>query len=224
MIEITDLSMRCGDLRMDRVSLVIPRGVCAVLMGTTGCGKTSLLEAIAGIRPILSGSIRLCGREVAHLNPALRGIGYVPQDGALFPTMTVRENIGFALKIRNTPIDRLNQCVEELAKEIGIDQLLKRGVSKLSGGERQRVALARALCFNPEVLLLDEPLSALDEDTRWEMCDLLESILTKRHCTVLHVTHSRAEAERLADFRYSFRSGKIVRDDQKNRNQSGAIA
>ena len=143
------------------------------------------------------------------MNPAVRGVGYVPQDGALFSSMTVRDHLDFALMIRKAPKLACQQRVEELAELLGIEHLLDRKPRGLSGGERQRVALGRALSFQPKVLCLDEPLSALDDDTRVRMCELLGDVQKKTGTTTLHVTHNRDEAERLADYLFRIEDGQI---------------
>jgi ABC-type sugar transport system ATPase subunit len=168
-------------------------------MGKTGCGKTTLLEAICGLRQVHAGRIVLLGRDVTQLKPAQRGVGYVPQDLALFPGHTVREHLAFALEVRRWSRAAIDARVRELAGLLGITHLLDRYPQGLSGGEAQRVALGRALAFHPPVLLLDEPLSALDEDTRSEMATLLRDVQRQTGVTTLHVTHSLTEARRLAD-------------------------
>src|SRR5439155_23700301 len=136
--------------------------------------------------------------DVTDLHPADRGVGYVPQDLSLFPTLRVRDNLGFALDVRRRPALEVSRRVDELAELLGLGRLLDRWPGGLSGGEAQRVALGRALAAAPPVLLLDEPLSALDEDTRAEMYALLRAVQRLTGVTVLHVTHSRREAEVLA--------------------------
>jgi ABC-type sugar transport system ATPase subunit len=136
---------------------------------------------------------------VTRLKPADRGVGYVPQDLALFPSMTVREHLAFALEVRRRPRADVDKRVGELSDFLGIAHLLNRRPPGLSGGESQRVALGRALAFRPPVLLLDEPLSALDDETRNEMYNLLRSVQRLTGVTALHVTHSVAEAKALAD-------------------------
>src|SRR4051812_25605066 len=145
-------------------------------MGPTGCGKTSVLEAVAGLRHVADGSIHLDDRDVTDLAPGSRGIGYVPQDGALFRTMTVYNHLAFALHLRNERRAAVDRRVRELADWLGIVPLLGRRPVGLSGGEAQRVALGRALSFRPKFLLLDEPLSALDEDTRGSIVELLHGL------------------------------------------------
>jgi ABC-type sugar transport system ATPase subunit len=178
-------------------------------MGKTGCGKTTLLEAIAGLKRVTAGSVLLSGRDVTRLKPSLRGIGYVPQDAALFSTMTVAAQLGFALEIRRVKPEDRDMRVRELAELLGIGPLLDRSPRYLSGGERQRVALGRAIAFRPRLLLLDEPLSAVDEDTREEMYRLLKTVQNHSGATVLHVTHSRREARALADTLLELSDGTV---------------
>lgn len=199
MIRLDRVCLRAGSFSLDGVSLAIESGQYGVLMGKTGCGKTTLLEAVAGLKPTVGGRIVLAGRDVTALRPAERGVGYVPQDLALFPTVTVRDHLAFALVVRKWREADIARRVDELAGVLGIAQLLDRFPQGLSGGESQRVALGRALSFRPRVLLLDEPLSALDDATRADMVALLRSVQALTGVTTLHVTHSLTEARRLAD-------------------------
>jgi ABC-type sugar transport system ATPase subunit len=209
-IRLTDVSIRQGAFGLDGVSFEVPTGRYGVLMGPTGCGKTSLLEAVAGLRPVAGGRILLDQRDATDLTPGVRGIGYVPQDGALFRTMTVYNQLAFALRLRRERAAAVRKRVDELADWLGIRHLLPRRPAGLSGGEAQRVALGRALSFRPKYVLLDEPLSALDEGTRESIVDLLDGLRKSGEVTVLHVTHSSAEAERLADVRFRFEDGKVT--------------
>lgn len=209
MIRVNNLVARAGGFHLDGVSFEIPTGVYAVLMGKTGSGKTTLLEALCGLRKVTSGSIWLDGQEVTHLDPAARGIGYVPQDRALFQTMTVAENLAFGLVVRERPALEISRRVAELADLLGISNLLDRRPQGLSGGESQRVALGRALAIRPGILCLDEPLSALDEDTREEMYQLLKSVRARTGVTTLHVTHHLGEASSLANRIYYLRDGRV---------------
>ena len=209
MITVRDLSLRQGTFSLEKILFSVPTGKYAVLMGKTGCGKTSILEAIAGLRAIRTGSIVLADREVSKLPPAGRGIGYVPQDGALFPTMTIREHLAFALMLRRTPVAEIERRVVELADWLDIAPLLNRHPAGLSGGEAQRVALGRALSFRPRFLLMDEPLSSLDESTRGQLVGLLKDIRQRHETTVLHVTHSQWEADQLAECLFRFENGRI---------------
>ncbi len=209
MIAVENLSVHAGEFRLQNVSLTIPSGAYGVLMGKTGSGKTTLLETILGLRSVESGRVLIDGDEVTSLDPAVRGIGYVPQDGALFSHMSVRDHLGFALYIRRAPKDQLNRRVQELAELLDITSLLDRRPKGLSGGERQRVALGRALSFRPRVLCLDEPLSALDSETRRQMCELLKDVQHRTGVTTLHVTHNLDEAQNLADILLRIEAGQV---------------
>ena len=207
MIEIQQLNLILGDFRLSNFDLTIETGSYCVLMGRSGCGKTSLLEAIAGLKPIQSGTIKLGGKNVTKLKPAERGVGYVPQDRALFPTLSVRNQLAFSLVIRRLSDAVISKRVNELSALLGITPLLDRMPQGLSGGEAQRIALGRALACQPAVLLLDEPLSALDEDLHTEMCQLLKEVHKKTHVSVLHITHSNQEAQRLGDCHFRLENG-----------------
>ena len=199
MISVKNLSLEVGEFALENVSFEIPsRSYCA-LMGKTGCGKTTILEAVCGLRPVDSGSISLMSREVTDLPPAERGIGFVPQDGALFSSMTVEQNLGFSLEVRNRPKGVVSERVKQLAELLGIANLLERRIQGLSGGEKQRVALGRALAFEPGILCLDEPLSALDDETKVGLVDLLGKVREETGVTTLHITHSLQEARSLCD-------------------------
>ena len=199
MIELQNVSWKVDDFSLTKVNCSVPEGDYAVLMGPTGCGKTTVIEIICGLRKPAGGKVIVAGEDFTRALPGDRQIGYVPQDGALFPTMTVSEQIGFGLEVRREKKSQIREIVSRLAGELGIEHLLERKVHGLSGGERQRVALGRALAVEPRVLLLDEPISALDEDMRDDMMALLKRIQQEHAITVLHVTHSSREAEQLAD-------------------------
>jgi ABC-type sugar transport system ATPase subunit len=212
MIAVTNLSIRSGTFALTGLSFTVPAGKYAVLMGKTGSGKTTILEALCGFKHIESGSIHLEERDATALSPADRGIGYVPQDLALFQTMTVREHLSLAQKIRGWETASIRRRVGELAELLGLTGLLERRPPGLSGGEAQRVALGRALSFQPRVLLLDEPLSALDDETRSGMYTLLRSVQRQTGVTVLHVTHNWAETRVLADQVLLLKDGAIRED------------
>jgi ABC-type sugar transport system ATPase subunit len=201
MIALDRIAVKLGAFALRDVSFAVPGGRYATLMGKTGTGKTTLLEVVCGLRRPDAGRVSLGGCDVTHAPAAARGVGYVPQDGALFPTLTVAEHLAFAPTVRRWPAHAVEKRVEELAGLLGITHLLKRKPDGLSGGERQRVALGRALAFRPAVLLLDEPLSALDDDTRSEMYALLRGLHGQLGFTALHVTHNLAEAEHVGDCR-----------------------
>jgi ABC-type sugar transport system ATPase subunit len=210
MIEFQNVSLSAGKFSLPGISFRMDAGDYAVLMGRTGSGKTTILEALCGLRNVVSGRIYIGGEDITDWKPALRGIGYVPQDGALFPSQSVAENLGFALHVRRVPRPQIRERVQELATMLGIEPLLQRRIHGLSGGERQRVALGRALAFEPRVLCLDEPLSALDEDTRSDMVELLRGISKRTGVTCLHVTHSRLEAKALATRIFNIHDGRVL--------------
>ncbi len=199
MIVVENLSVRLGAFALAGISFEIADGRYAALMGRTGSGKTTILETIAGLRMQAAGRVLLGGRDVGQLSPGERGIGYVPQDLALFSTMSVREHLAFALTVHGWPRPQIIGRVAELAELLGLAHLLERRPLGLSGGESQRVALGRALAYQPRILLLDEPLSALDDTTREEMYTLLRRVQQQTGVTTLHVTHSLLEATALAD-------------------------
>lgn len=209
MISVNQLHLRQGDFELNDVSFEVPTGRFAALMGKTGSGKTSVLEAICGLRPIVSGSIRLCDRDVTNLRSSERGIGYVPQDGVLFENMTVSEHLSFALRIRKWTSKQIDERVKDLGGLLEISHLLERTPRGLSGGEVQRVSLGRALSFQPSVLLLDEPLSALDDETRDQMYDVIHRVREHASVTALHITHNRSEANALSDLQLVLRNGQV---------------
>ncbi len=207
MIRVQNLTVTAGTFRLENISFEVPTGRYAILMGQTGCGKTTILESLCGLKSVVVGSIHLMGRDVTLLKPAERGIGFVPQEGALFPTMSVGRQLGFALTIRHWKPAAIQERVAELAEMLGISHLLDRRPAGLSGGERQRVALGRALAARPAVLCLDEPLSALDDSTRDAMCSLLSRVTEQTGVTTLHITHNRAEARTLGDLLFVLENG-----------------
>ena len=214
MIAVEGLTIRQGAFALDGVTFAVPTGAYAVLMGRTGSGKTTLLETVVGLRRPASGRVLIGGRDVTALPPAAREIGYVPQDAVLFKTMSVAENLGFALSVRKAPAKEIDTRVGELAERLGLTAILSRPAVGLSGGEAQRIALGRALAFRPQVLLLDEPFNAVDEDTRDRLVALLRDV--RGSVTVLHVTHNRTEADQLADTVLRLESGSVTPDNGAN--------
>ena len=211
MIQLENLCLRNGSFELNDLSMTIASGSYGILMGRTGCGKTTILEAICGLQPhVKSGIIRLNDSDVTLLKPAERGIGYVPQDSALFETMSIFENVAFSLRLRKWIESDIKERVHELAKLMAITKLLDRRPFGLSGGEAKRVALARALAASPNVLCLDEPLSALDEETHGEICDLLGELHREIEVTILHITHSSAEAHRLGETFLRLEEGQLI--------------
>ncbi len=196
MIRLENFSVGAGSFLLSPIDLSLNDGEYFVLLGPTGSGKTVLLETIAGLRKPKSGRIYFGDQDVTGLPPESRKIGFVYQDYLLFPHMSVLQNVAFGIKGSKQERDRK---ATEIARTFGIESLLERRVQGLSGGEQQRVALARALATEPTLLLLDEPLSALDPTTREEMLGEIERVHQRLRPTVLHVTHNFEVAMRLAD-------------------------
>jgi molybdate/tungstate transport system ATP-binding protein len=194
-----------GSFKLD-VDFSTGRGYC-VILGPTGAGKSLLLELIAGIVKPDRGSVRMDGRDITDVPPEKRGIGFVPQDYALFPHMSVYKNIAYGLRARGV---KDGEKVEEIARKFGISHLLDRKPTTLSGGEKQRVALARALVIQPKLVLLDEPLSAVDLRTKERLMGELKRINEEFGIPVIHVTHSLIEAAMLADEIAVMMDGRIV--------------
>lgn len=212
MITLSSVSIRAGGFELSDISFEVAAGAYAVIMGRTGIGKTTILEAICGLRWVERGSIRIHGTDVTDWSPADRNLGYLPQDLALFPTLTVSEHLEFAMKLRRVAARKRRERAGELAELLGITHLLRRSIRGLSGGEAQRVALGRALSFRPDGLLLDEPLSALDNETRDSAQSLLKAVNRETGVTVLHVTHNAAEATALADCCLTLRLDPATRE------------
>jgi ABC-type sulfate/molybdate transport systems ATPase subunit len=181
------------------VDLVVPAGQVLVLLGPSGAGKTVLLDTIAGLRTARAGQIRLGGTDITAMPPERRRIGVVFQDAALFPHLPVRENVAFGLRASRPISPTAAAGIDALLDRLGISHLAARSPRTLSGGERQRVALARALAINPALLLLDEPLSALDQPSREELRSLLQHVLAGLDIPAVHVTHDRDEALAVGD-------------------------
>jgi len=210
MIELKNLTVDLGSFLLRDVNLTVEKGEYFIILGPTGAGKTILLESIAGLYPIRSGQIWLDGREVTRLEPEKRGIGFVYQDYVLFPHLSVKENLIFGLKQRRRPKEEVQRTAEWLADLLGVNDLLERRPGTLSGGERQKVALARALSVGPQVLLLDEPLSALDPQTREGVQQELRRLHQQLQPTIIHVTHDFEEAIALGDRIAVLNEGRIL--------------
>jgi ABC-type Fe3+/spermidine/putrescine transport system ATPase subunit len=194
-LAVTGLTGRAGAFRLGPADLAVAAGQVLVLLGPSGSGKTMLLETIAGLRPQDCGQIRLAGADLTTAPPERRRIGLVFQDAALFPHLSVRDNVRFGPRASRQD----SATAESLLHRLGILHLASRLPRSLSGGERQRVALARALAIQPALLLLDEPLSALDQPTREDMRHLLQEILASLDIPAIHVTHDRDEALSIGD-------------------------
>ncbi|MGR4069025.1 ABC transporter ATP-binding protein [Halomonas sp. LR3S48] len=192
------------------VSLAIDSGEFLILVGPSGCGKSTLMNAIAGLEPVTSGEIRIAGEDVTWQTPAERDIAMVFQSYALYPSMTVRENISFGLEMRKVPKVEREAAVERVADLLQISHLLERKPSQLSGGQRQRVAMGRALAREPKVYLFDEPLSNLDAKLRVDMRTEIKKLHQRLGTTIVYVTHDQIEAMTLADCIAVMRDGRIL--------------
>ncbi|WP_324668920.1 ABC transporter ATP-binding protein [Geochorda subterranea] len=213
-IEIRGVSKSFGRVRaLDDVSLEVRDREFVVLLGPSGCGKTTLLRVVAGLEWPDRGRVLIGGQDVTERPPRQRGIAMVFQNYAVFPHLTVFENVAFGLRMRKVPAAEVRQRVERVAALVHIEELLGRYPAQLSGGQRQRVALARALAVEPEVLLMDEPLSNLDALLRLEMRAELKRLLMELRTTTLYVTHDQTEAMSLADRVAVMRGGRIVQYD-----------
>ena len=205
MLNISNLSVAFGNsVILDNVSLVVPTGETLAITGPSGIGKTTLLHAICGIVRTTHGTVHIDDSDITTLPTHKRGIGLVSQTGDLFPNMTVSQNIEFGLRITRMPkADRLTR-VNELLEMVNLAQLAHRNVAELSGGEARRIALVRALAPHPRVLLLDEPLSGLDQTTHDALMTDLSRVLKQTATTALLVTHDHSEADFLADTTFVF--------------------
>lgn len=194
MIKLENLSVRLGEFTLKDINLKISDGEYFVILGPNGAGKTVLLESIAGFYPLKAGRIWLNGDEMTRIVPEKRNIGIVYQSDALFPHLLVRDNIIFGLKLRRESPEEIEKTLAWITRLLGIAPLLHRKPGTLSGGERQKVALARALSTRPGVLLLDEPLSALDQETRENLQREISNIHNAKNITTIHVCHDFEEA------------------------------
>jgi molybdopterin-binding protein len=193
-IKLKNLSVDLGDFVLKDITLTIEEGEYFIILGPTGAGKTVLLESIAGLHPIKNGEIWLRGKEVTRVEPEKRRVSIVYQDHVLFPHLSVKDNIIFGLKMNKAPADERKVRLNWVAELLGITNLLHRRPDTLSGGEKQKVALGRAIITRPELLLVDEPLSSLDPETRENVQQELRQLHKALGITILHVTHDFEEA------------------------------
>ena len=210
-INLTQLRRHFGAVKaVDDISLAVDDGQFVALLGPSGCGKTTTLRMIAGLELPDAGTIQIGAKQVTALPPRDRDIAMVFQDYALYPHMTVAENVGYPLKVRGTASSEIRQRVQDVAKQLQIGHLLERRPAQLSGGQQQRVALARAVIHKAQVTLYDEPLSNLDTKLRLEARAFLKHLQREVGVTSIYVTHDQAEAMALADVIVVMNEGKIL--------------
>ncbi|MCS7280353.1 MAG: ATP-binding cassette domain-containing protein [Desulfobacterota bacterium] len=209
MVELKGVCVEVGNFHLKDIDLEIKEKEYFVILGPNGAGKTVLVESIVGFHKLKKGSIFIDGKDLTHVPPEERKVGYVPQDCVLFPFLNVKENLEFGLKIMKYPKEKIKERVEFLAHSLEISHLLKRDVRTLSGGERQKVALARALAPFPKLLLLDEPLANIDLSTSKFLRLELKRMKERFNVTTIHVTHNLVEAEELADRMAIMSKGRI---------------
>lgn len=210
MIELRQLGICRADFALQDINLKIPSGAYGCFVGPSGSGKTTILEHIAGLLNPAAGKVILSGVDVTNMGPADRAIGYVPQDLALFSSMTVYQNLAFGIRKQRLSKAVLRDRVNEIAGLLTLTEVLSNRACDLSRGQAQRVALGRAVVMRPRVLLMDEPLSSIDEATKLPVLDLLKNLHTQHRPTVLHVTHTEADLANLATVRCELSGGRIV--------------
>ncbi|MBD8689929.1 MULTISPECIES: ABC transporter ATP-binding protein [unclassified Rhizobium] len=209
-ISLQNVSKRFGTVGIiNDVSMEIPTGAFAVFVGPSGCGKSTLLRMIAGLEDTTSGSISIEGRDVTDVEPAKREVAMVFQSYALYPHLTVYENMAFSLKLKKTSKSEIDEMVNEAARILHLEDHLKKRPSELSGGQRQRVAIGRAIVRKPKVFLFDEPLSNLDAELRVQMRLELAKLHKQIGATMIYVTHDQVEAMTLADRIFVLKGGVV---------------
>ncbi|MCI5826122.1 MAG: ABC transporter ATP-binding protein [Arcanobacterium sp.] len=211
-LDVIQVSLRYpnGFEALRSVSLTVESGEIVALVGASGSGKSTILRAVAGLEPISAGQIMINGRDMAGVPTHKRGVGMVFQEGQLFAHLTVGQNVAYGLKVRRQPSAQIRQRVAELLELVALSGFEDRAVGTLSGGQAQRVALARSLAPSPQLLLLDEPLSALDADLRETLSAELRVILKRTGTAGVYVTHDRAEAQRVSDRSVVIAAGTIA--------------
>jgi lactose/L-arabinose transport system ATP-binding protein len=209
-VVLSNVIKRFGEVEVIRgVDLTVDHGEFCVFVGPSGCGKSTLLRMVAGLEATTSGSVRIGSRDVTNADPSERGVAMVFQTYALYPHMTVAENMGFGLKMTGHPKGEIDSKVAEAARILKLEPLLARKPKALSGGQRQRVAIGRAIVRGPEVFLFDEPLSNLDAELRVEMRVEIARLHREIGATMIYVTHDQVEAMTLADKIVVLRAGRV---------------
>jgi ABC-type Fe3+/spermidine/putrescine transport system ATPase subunit len=211
MLAVRDISVEFGaKVALDRVSLDLGRAEILALLGPSGSGKSTLLRAIAGLEEITTGTISFDGHDLAGLPTHLRGFGLMFQTYALFPHLTVAGNVGFGLRMADLTPAEIRSRVEEVLEWVGLSELANRRIERLSGGEMQRVALARTLAPNPRLVMLDEPVGALDRRLRERLVEDMADSLREAKLGVIYVTHDHDEARVIADRVALMNNGRII--------------
>ena len=211
MINLSDIVVKFGDFEaLHKINVHVKEGEFFTFLGPSGCGKTTTLRTITGFIEPVSGSVSMQGKDITHVPIEKRNIGIVFQSYALFPTMTVRDNIAFGLKIKKQNKEEITRKVNEIARKVDlIDEQLAKAVSQLSGGQQQRVAIARALVTEPTIICMDEPLSNLDAKLRVQLRNELKRMQKEFGITTIYVTHDQEEALTLSDRIAVFNKGYI---------------
>lgn len=215
MLKIENLSLEVGNFSLKNISFIVKEGTFHVIVGDTGCGKTLLLESIMGLKKYHNGAIFIDGKDAMKIPTEMRGMAYVPQDLAIFPHLNVRENIYYGSRVRKMEIEQLKEQTDELIKITGIEKLLDRRPKHLSGGEKQRIAFVRAIAAGSKILVMDEPLSSLNQSLKVELQYLLKNLHEKYQLTIIMVTHDLEEAFLLADSISVMSEGKILQTSPK---------
>lgn len=210
MLKVESICKRYPRFSLHEITLHVEKGEYYILFGPTGAGKSLIFEIIAGIRKPDSGQVFIGNKELTNRDPSRRNIGYVPQDYALIPFKTVRQNIAFGLEARKLPMGEKKKRISEILTLLGIEHLADRKPDHLSGGEKQRVTLGRALVIQPDILLLDEPLSAVDENTGDQLMKEIKTLHKQLGMTILHICHRLEEVFYLADRMAVIQDGIIV--------------
>ncbi len=209
-LAVQDLFMRFGDKTvLDHLSFDVQKGEFLSLLGPSGCGKTTILRILVGLQAPTSGKIFKDGQEITGLAPDKRGMGIVFQNYALFQNMTVLGNVEYALKLRKDLKPRSREIALQLIEQVGLTEHKDKKPGRLSGGQQQRVAIARTLALNPDILLFDEPMSALDVANRLTLRDEIKRIQREYHSTILYITHDQEEAFALSDRIMVMGNGRI---------------
>lgn len=213
-LKVDSLTKKFGERTvLDNISFEVKSGEFLSVLGSSGCGKTTLLRILIGLLEPTSGSIYLDGKDITKASPSNRKMGIVFQNYALFENMTVRQNIEYSLKINKELKEKSGEITERLMEQVGLTEYADKKPGKLSGGQQQRVAIARTLALNPEIILFDEPMSALDVDTRLALRSELKNIQKQFGSTMIYITHDQEEAFSMSDRIMIMNKGNIVQLD-----------